>query len=138
MITLIDTSLWIDLTRRKSPQSLRQRIAPYLLDPSAHTADPVAFELLRNALPAEIEFLTRRLEALPRLPSPVDLWNRAAKLGQNCRKAGHTAGAIDLLITAVAVAHQAVIVTLDEDFEKIGKIVGLEVKLLRRPVPEKS
>jgi predicted nucleic acid-binding protein len=134
MITLIDTSLWIDLTRRKSPPSLRQRIAPYLLDPSAHTADPVAFELLRHALPAEIEFLTRRLEALPRLPTPVDLWDRAAAMGRSCRQKGHTAGALDLLIATVAVAHRAVLVTLDEDFEKIGKIVGLEVKLLRRPV----
>jgi len=118
--------------RRKSPQSLRQRIAPYFLDPSAHTADPVAFELLRHALPAEIEFLTRRLQALPRLPARLDLWNRAARLGQNCRKAGHAAGAIDLLIAAVAMAHHALVVTLDEDFEKIGNIVGLEVKLLHR------
>jgi predicted nucleic acid-binding protein len=86
MIALIDTSLWIDLIRRKSPQSLRRRIAPYLLDPSAHTADPVVFELLRHALPSEIEFLTRRLEALPRLTTPVDLWDRAVKLGQLCRQ----------------------------------------------------
>jgi predicted nucleic acid-binding protein len=134
MITLIDTSLWIDLTRRKSPRGLRQWIAPYLLDPTAHTADPVAFELLRNALPAEIEFLTRRLEALPRLPSPIDLWDRATEMGQLCRQKGHAAGALDLLISAVAVAHRAVLVTLDEDFEKIGKIVGLEVKFLHRPV----
>ena len=132
MITLIDTSLWIDLTRRKSPQSLRQRIAPYFLDPSAHTADPVAFELLRHALPAEIEFLTRRLEALPRLPSPVDLWNRAAKLGQNCRKAGHTAGALDLLIAVIAAASDATLITLDEDFAKIAEVGDFDVKLLMR------
>jgi predicted nucleic acid-binding protein len=132
MITLIDTSLWIDLTREKSPLSARQRIGPYLLDPSAHTADPIAFELLRNALPAEVEFLTRRLEALPWLTSPDDFWERAAKLGRNCRKAGFTAGALDLLIAVIAETHEATLVTFDEDFEKIAEVGGFAVQLLKR------
>ena len=132
MITLIDTSLWIDLTRQKSPRSLRQRIAPYFLDPSAHTADPVVFEFLRNALPVEIEYLTRRLETLPRLPSPVDMWERATKLGQNCRQAGFTASALDLLIAVIAEAHEATLVTFDDDFEKIAKVGDFAVELLTR------
>jgi hypothetical protein len=51
MITLIDTSLWIDFTRARSPRSLKQFIAPYILHPSAHLAESVTFEVLRHATP---------------------------------------------------------------------------------------
>ncbi len=132
MIALIDTSLWIDVTRKNSPPSLRQRIAPYLLDPSAHTTDPVAFELLRSALPVEIEFLTRRLEALPWLPVPGDVWERATKLGQRCRQAGCNAGAIDLLIAVIAEVHDATLITFDGGFEKIARVGGFTLELLQR------
>jgi hypothetical protein len=36
MTLLLDTSLWIDFTRSRSPTPLKQSIAPYVLDPKAH------------------------------------------------------------------------------------------------------
>ena len=51
--TLIDTSLWIDFTRTHSPRTLKRFIAPFILDPDAHLAEPITFELLRHATPAE-------------------------------------------------------------------------------------
>ena len=44
MTLLLDTSLWIDFTRARSPAPLKQFIAPYVLDPEAHLAEPVRFE----------------------------------------------------------------------------------------------
>jgi hypothetical protein len=35
---LLDTSLWIDFTPARSPASLKQFIAPFVLDPEAHLA----------------------------------------------------------------------------------------------------
>lgn len=35
MARLIDTSLWIDLTRAKSPAALKTFVAPYVNDPDA-------------------------------------------------------------------------------------------------------
>jgi hypothetical protein len=58
MASLIDTSLWIDFTRVRSPQTLKQFIAPYILHPDAHLAEPVTFEILRHATPAEVRQLT--------------------------------------------------------------------------------
>jgi hypothetical protein len=49
MTLLLDTSLWIDFTRTRSPGALKQRIAPYVLDRAAHLAEPVRFEVLRAA-----------------------------------------------------------------------------------------
>ena len=116
MPTLIDTSLWIDFTRARSPKNLKHFIAPFILHPDAHLAEPVAFEILRHATPAENAQLT-------------------ADLGRACRQAGITVGALDLLIAAVALEHSAEVVTFDPDFEKIAAVSSLQVKLLIRPAP---
>ena len=135
MPTLIDTSLWIDFTRARSPKNLKHFIAPFILHPDAHLAEPVAFEILRHATPAENAQLTQQFQTLPMLPTPADLWIRAADLGRACRQAGITVGALDLLIAAVALEHSAEVVTFDPDFEKIAAVSSLQVKLLIRPAP---
>ena len=62
MPTLIDTSLWIDFTRTRSPRKLKQFIAPFILDSDAHLAEPITFEILRHATPSEARQLTRLTE----------------------------------------------------------------------------
>jgi predicted nucleic acid-binding protein len=133
MPTLIDTSLWIDFTRSRSPKALKQFIAPFILHPDAHLAEPVAFEILRHATPAENAQLTQQFQTLPMLVTPPDLWVRAAELGRACRQATFTVGSLDLLIAVVAIHHAAELVTFDPDFDKIAKISDLHVKLLIRP-----
>jgi predicted nucleic acid-binding protein len=133
MASLIDSSLWIDLTRARSPRTLKAFIAPYVNDPQACLAEPIAFEVLRHATDAEAEKLTRQFETMPLLTSPLDLWSRAADLGRSCRRAGVNAGSLDLLIAAVALHHAAVLVTFDADFQEIGRITGMRVDLLKRP-----
>ncbi|MFM7239063.1 MAG: hypothetical protein ACKOZN_05615 [Cyanobium sp.] len=90
MKLLLDTSLWIDFTRTRSPRALKAFIAPFVLDPAAHLAEPVCFELLRSAGPQEARLLEAQFDTLPCLPTPADLWQRAAALGQACRAAGRT------------------------------------------------
>ncbi len=82
MATLIDTSLWIDFTRTRSPQSIKRFIAPYILHPDAHLAEPVMFEILRHATAAEARQLTQQFATLPLLATPPLLWTQAADLGQ--------------------------------------------------------
>jgi predicted nucleic acid-binding protein len=135
MATLIDTSLWIDFTRGRSPKPLKRFIAPFILHPDAHLAEPIAFEILRHATPAESVQLTQQFQTLPFLATPPNLWTRAAHLGQTCRQSNFTAGSLDLLIAAVALAHGAELVTFDGDFQKIAAVSPLQVKLLVRPVP---
>jgi predicted nucleic acid-binding protein len=133
MALLIDTSLWIDFTRAKSPVALKQFIKPYILHPEAHLAEPVTFELLRHATSEENRLLTRQFQTFPVLTTPADLWKRAAELGQACRKQGLNMGSIDLLIAAVALHHSATLVTFDDDFDLIASVSALDVKLLSRP-----
>ena len=62
-------------------RALKAFIAPYVNDPQACLAEPIAFEVLRHATDAEAEKLLRQFETMVLLTSPVDLWHQAADLG---------------------------------------------------------
>jgi predicted nucleic acid-binding protein len=133
MTRLLDTSLWIDFTRTRSPVALKQCIAPYVLDPAAHLAEPVRFEVLRAARPEEARLLEAQFDTLPMLPTPADLWQQAINLGQACRQIGRTVLSLDLLIAAVALHHNAELVSFDADFEAITLVSALRINRLTRP-----
>ena len=133
MTLLLDTSLWIDFTRTRSPVALKQCIAPYVLDPAAHLAEPVRFEVLRAARPQEARLLEAQFDTLPMLPTPADLWHQAINLGQACRQIGRTVLSLDLLIAAVALHHNAKLVSFDADFETIASVSALRLNRLTRP-----
>lgn len=42
---------------------------------------------------------------------------------------------MDLLISSVAIAHSAELVTFDDDFQLIAGASSLQVQLLKRPLP---
>ncbi len=133
MPTLIDSSVWVDFTRARSPRSLKQFIAPYILHPDAHVAEPIVFELLRHATALEARQLAQQFQTLPMLMTPPLLWTQASVLGQSCRQKNITVNSLDLLIATIALQHGAEIVTFDDDFEKIASVSVLRVKLLNRP-----
>lgn len=133
MTLLLDTSLWIDFTRTRSPLALKQCIAPYVLDPAAHLAEPVRFEVLRTARPEEARLLEAQFDTLPMLPTPADLWQQAINFGQACRQIGRTVLSLDLLIAAIAVHHNAELVSFDADFEVIASVSALRLNRLTRP-----
>ena len=133
MARLIDSSLWVDFTRRKSPASLKSFIHPWILDVSAAICPPTVFEVLRHATASERELIEAQFATLPMLPVPDLLWQDATRLGQACRDQGFTAGSVDLLIAAIAIHHQAEIVTFDADYLDIARVSPLRVKLLLRP-----
>jgi predicted nucleic acid-binding protein len=135
MATLIDTSLWIDFTRTRSPKTLKRFIAPYILHPDAHLAEPITFEILRHARLAEARQLSQQFGTLPMLATPPLLWTQAADLGQACRRKNLTLGSLDLLIATIALHHGAEVVTFDGDYQKIAGASNLQVKLLQRPTP---
>jgi predicted nucleic acid-binding protein len=132
---LIDSSLWVDFTRARSPRAIKQFIAPYLLAPEAALAEPIAYEVLRHATDADARAIQAQFQTMPLLQTPDHLWSLAAKLGQNCRRRGVNAGSMDLLIAAIAIHHDAELITFDSDFQRIADISDLHVNVLHRPVP---
>lgn len=132
MIALIDSSLWIDFTRARTPIEAKRLIAPYILSPSAAVAEPIVFEVLRDATDEESGQLWSQFQTMPLLATPANLWAEAARLGQACSMNGATVGSMDLLISAIAIHHEAELVTFDADFENIAAVSSLRVKLLER------
>lgn len=135
MPTLIDTSLWVDFTRTRTPRAIKRFIAPYIADPDARIAEPVVFEMLRYATTAEARQLTEQFDTLPLLETPPDLWTAAAALGRACRRKNHTINSLELLIAAVALHHGTEVVTFDADFAAVASVSNLQVKVLERPTP---
>ena len=135
MAALIDTSLWIDFARTRSPKSIKRFIAPYILHPDAHLAEPITFEILRHATATEAKQLTQQFQTLPTLAMPPLLWTQAAELGQACRQKNIIVNSLDLLIATIALHYSAEVITFDDDYRKIASVSNLQVKLLKRPTP---
>ena len=133
MARLIETSLWVDFTRTKTPPELKAEIQRCILDPEACLCEPIAFEVLRHATAKERPMIEAQFATLPLLPTPTHLWHHAARLGQACRDQGFTAGSLDLVIAALALHHDAELVTFDSDYASIRRASPLRVTLLTRP-----
>jgi predicted nucleic acid-binding protein len=134
MAKLVDTSLWIDLTRARSPRALKAFIAPHVEDPEACLAEPNDFEVLRHADDAETSLLTQHFETLPLLATPPEVWRLGVSLGRACRRQGLKTGSLDLLIATVALHYDAELVTFDADFARIAAVAPLRLNHLTRPV----
>jgi len=132
MARLIESSLWVDFTRSKTPLALKSLIKPWILDPRACLGEPIAFEVLRHATPQEQIWITAQFETLPILPTPAHLWRDATRLGQQCRSNGFNAGSLDLIIAALAIHHDAELITFDADYLAIARASNLRVHHLSR------
>lgn len=132
MARLIESSVWVDFTRRKSPAALKRLIEPWILDPSAALCEPVIFEILRHATEQERPMIEAQFSTYPVLATPPRIWRQATLLGQKCRDQGFNAGSLDLVIAAIAIHHDAEIITFDADFASISKASTLRVQLLSR------
>ncbi len=133
MASLLDASLWIDFTRRRSPRHLKELIAPYVLHPEACVAEPVLFEVLRHATDEELGPLQAQFNTMPMLATPATLWRDAVDLGRLCRRRGINAGSLDLLVASTALHHNVELVTFDADFVQIASVCNLRVNHLLRP-----
>lgn len=132
MARLIETSVWIDFVRANTPVARKLAIEPWILDPDACLCEPVAFEVLRHATAAERARIGDQFATLPLVRTPVGLWNEATRLGQRCRDQGLSPGSLDLLIAAIALHHDAELISFDTDYAAITRVAPLRLHLLTR------
>lgn len=132
MATVIETSMWVDFFRPKTPLVVKERIKPWMLRHDIALCEPVVCELLRSAAAAERALIGKHFASIPLLHTPSTLWREATELGQQCYDAGILIGALDLLIAAVCIHHGATLVTFDEHFGAIAKLSQLNAHVLTR------
>lgn len=130
-VVLVDTSAWIEFSRRTgSDVNLKLRA---LIDSEALVAstEPVNMELLAGArsdqLRRQIRKMLNHFNHLA-FDSIVD-FPEAARIYLECRAAGITPRSqIDCMIAAVALRTDSSILSFDSDFDQISAVTGLKLQ----------
>jgi hypothetical protein len=120
---LVDTSAWIEALRVDGDEPTRREVRRVVEEGIAVFSDLVLLELW-NGAGGEPEkryllSLERNLECLPTTP---EVWRRAREMALQCRRAGRTIPATDLLVAACAAEHGAVLLHRDKHFDQIERV----------------
>lgn len=132
MATVIESSVWVDFFRPKTPLAVKEQIRPWILRSDLALCEPIICEILRSGPATERAIIERYFSTVLVLPTPATLWREATRLGQACHDAGVHVGALDLLIATVCLHHAAVLVTFDQAFNGIAKVSRMRVNVLQR------
>lgn len=131
MALLVDTSVWSLAYRRDSPPGIAE--VGILRDALAGgdrvvTTGVILLELLRGFVPEQARRAIRDdLGAVDVIePSWTD-YEAAAGLSNTCRRAGVQLSSIDALIAQLAIAHDLVLLTTDQDFVHAARHIPLRV-----------
>jgi predicted nucleic acid-binding protein len=105
-----------------------------LITPSPTRCSPFrGFEIFAYAGEGQAKKLRAVFDHYRVLEAPEDLWERATVLGRACSLQGEPAEQMDLIIAAIALYHDAEVVTFDVGMAGIANYSKLRVKLLERP-----
>ncbi|SPD73288.1 putative Ribonuclease VapC19 [uncultured Desulfobacterium sp.] len=118
---LLDTSVWVDALRGKTPQVVS--LTKNLLDEDrALTCWPVIYEIKRGLRSSERDKILPLFDALIRLPVGENIWDLAGDLDASLRNKGVTVPPMDILIAEICIYHDVHLFTLDEHFKSINKL----------------
>jgi predicted nucleic acid-binding protein len=123
VLTLIDTSAWIEALRQKGDDRVRVRVAQLLADGSAAWCAPVRLELWNGVRGNAERARLREMDAvLPRLAINDDVWNTACDYAIKARGAGLNLPAMDLLIFACAKHHGVALEHTDRHYDLLATL----------------
>ena len=122
---MLDTSVWIDALRGKTPQSIAVTQA-LLNDDRIFTCGPVLFEIKRGLRPPDRKKILPLFDALIRLSVDESIWDAAGDLDASLRKKGITIPPMDAIIAQVCLHHEVSLFTLDEHFHSIPGLILFE------------
>ena len=127
-MTLVDTSVWIEVFRKTKPLNLESVVAfddvvtclPVVQEVLQGFRDENAFRVARDAM-----------KALPTVESPLglDVFSEAVDLYRRARRAGLTLrSSVDCLIAACAIRHDLQMLHRDRDFEALASVSSLRAR----------
>lgn len=115
---LLDTSVWIDAFRGKTPHIVA--VTQGLLnDDRILICGPVLFEIKRGLRLPDRKKILPLLDALIRLSVDESDWDHAGNLDHSLRKKGITIPPMDIIIAQVCLHHKVALFTMDEHFSSI-------------------
>ena len=122
---MLDTSVWIDAFRGKTPLIVAATQA-LLNDDRILICGPVIFEIRRGLRPADRRKILPLFDALTRLSVNEKVWDKAGDLDASLRKKGITIPPVDIIIAQVCLYHRVSLFTLDEHFRSIPELKVFE------------
>jgi len=123
---LLDTSVWIDAFRGKTPYIV-EATQGLLKDDCILICGPVLFEIKRGLRPPDRKKILPLLDALIRLSVDEAVWDAAGDLDASLRKKGMTIPPMDVIIAQVCLHHKVSLFTLDEHFHSIPGLKFFEL-----------
>lgn len=129
MKVLVDTCIWSQVLRHKSPDiNLAKKLQELIQNSRVAIIGPIRQELL-SGIPQIKQFneLKETLSSFEDLPLNTEHYEKAAEFCNICRRKGVQGSTIDFLICAVAIMENLVIFTVDKDFENYKKYLPLKL-----------
>ena len=127
-MVLVDTSVWVEVFRRRSAFSLESVVA---FDEIV-TCLPVVQEVLQGFGDERGYAVAREaMLAMPIVEAPLgwEVVEQAANLYRTARRAGVTVrSGVDCLIAACAIRHRLTVLHADRDFDHLARISPLEAR----------
>lgn len=122
---MLDTSVWIDALRGKTPHigAVTQAL---LADDRIVICGPVIFEIKRGLRPADQKKILPLMDALIRLSVDEAVWDNAGELDASLRKKGITIPPMDVIIAQICLNHKVSLFTLDKHFHSISGLKFFE------------
>lgn len=131
MTLLVDTSVWSLALRRDRPTDgpkLRRLSRALAGRELVATTGVVLQEILQGAVtPISRAAIIERFAALELLLPDRDDHIAAAEMRNECRRHGVQLGTIDALIAALAIRHDAALLTTDQDFIHAAQWIPLHL-----------
>ena len=123
MITLIDTSAWIEYLRPHGNRAIADAVEEILLTGNAGLCPLVELELrVESRNKTEDRQLSELFSSLIHLPMSEKAWNYANSLSTTLIRSGHTIPATDIAIYSCAKINNAKLLANDKHFLVITKL----------------
>lgn len=127
---LVDTSVWVDFFRGHSSRQCQSLETAVDEDRDLCTCGPVLTEVFQGIVDRrQANTVLARFKPLIYLPLSRDAFMTAADIYRSTRMAGKTVrSALDCIIAACAIRHDASLLHRDRDFDVIADVAGLKVE----------
>lgn len=122
---MLDTSVWIDALRGKTPHIVAVTQA-LLNDDRIVICGPVIFEIKRGLRPANRKKILPLIDALIRLSVDEAVWDNAGELDASLRNKGITIPPMNVIIAQICLHHKVSLFTLDKHFYSISELKFFE------------
>ncbi len=131
MKILVDTCIWSQVLRKKTPNSnLTIQLKDFISDGRVVMIGPIRQELLSGiSTPSQFNKLKHTISFFEDIILKTDHFVKAAEFSNLCRNNGIQGSTTDFLICAVANLEKLSIFTVDSDFINYNKY--LKIKLIK-------